>query len=168
MRALCFIVFFLSLVSAEAGAGVLFPPANSVKNAAGVPTCPTRSSLVWSTAQGGSLNCVDTTSMVQVPSCPVGEAMVGITNGKAQCRKAGGGTTVRTVSASAGAYRWPHASVQCGGDEVVTGGGGHCSSGPGDMRMPLNAPSGNGWIIGCDTGTKTAATATVWAICAKR
>ncbi|MBU2896105.1 hypothetical protein [Vibrio hepatarius] len=73
--------------------------------------------------------------------------------------------TTRTKSKTA--YRFPSVSVSCAGNEVLTGGGGHCSSYRGWMFMPINRPRGNSWVVACDTPEGQMARATVYAICMK-
>lgn len=84
--------------------------------------------------------------------------------------KAMGGVagSIRIISSSASAWRWPVAVVTCNGDEQVTGGGGVCGGGAGDWRMPTNRPNGNGWLVYCDTSYSQNGTAYVYAICMKK
>jgi hypothetical protein len=73
--------------------------------------------------------------------------------------------TVNVRSSSAYAWRWPAAGVGCASNEIVTGGGGYCTSGSGDMRMIYSIPNGNGWYVACDTSLSQYATAAVYAMC---
>jgi hypothetical protein len=66
---------------------------------------------------------------------------------------------------SASAWRWPAAAVGCASNEIVTGGGGSCTSGSGDMRITNSIPYGNGWYVVCDTSLGQYATAVVYAMC---
>lgn len=80
----------------------------------------------------------------------------------------GGASSVRIATGAGSAWRWPSASASCNGNEQVTGGGGVCSGGSGDWRMPTNRPNGNGWYIGCDTSYGQSGTAYAYAICMKK
>ncbi|MDS1821055.1 hypothetical protein QX249_10325 [Vibrio parahaemolyticus] len=90
-----------------------------------------------------------------------------LTNSELSTASARSVFTTRTKSKSA--YRWPSVTVSCNDDEVLTGGGGHCSSlgGKGWMFMPHSRPKGNSWAVGCDTPEKQNARATAYAICMK-
>lgn len=80
-----FHALLLVLLTAPAFAGTLFPPANSAKNGVGIYACADKSALVWSTDNGGSLKCTDTSSMVTIASCPAGQVLTGVTNGVPTC-----------------------------------------------------------------------------------
>ena len=70
-----------------------------------------------------------------------------------------------TKSAKGSAHRWGKAKVSCPSSYVMIGGGGGCSTPVGYNRMPYNGPSGNGWLIQCDTDKKVTSTATVHVRC---
>lgn len=76
----------------SAQAGQLFPP----KNVDQKKSCPAGTTLVWSTVgDEGHVDCISTTSMVTVASCPAGQVMAGITNGVPVCvAQSGGGGDV--------------------------------------------------------------------------
>lgn len=81
---------FAVLFTVPAMAGNLFPPANSTKTEGSTPTCPDKTALIWSTQDGGSLRCVDTSSMVSVSDCPSGKVLSGVSNGSPVCVTNGG------------------------------------------------------------------------------
>lgn len=75
---------------------------------------------------------------------------------------------MRLATASAYAFRWPTAFVSCNADEKLSGGGGSCASdGGGYIYLTVSAPSGNGWVAGCDCNQFWNAHAYVYAICVK-
>jgi len=84
-----------------------------------------------------------------------------------RCESASG-NSVRKVSATKKAWRWPSASVQCASNETVVGGGGTCTASGGWMFVYKNYPYRNGWRISCDTPQSKNARATVYALCMKK
>ncbi len=76
-----------------------------------------------------------------------------------------GGGAIRVVSSSATAANGVARSVSCNSSEIVTGGGGSCSS-PRSSAMKRSFPYGNGWYALCNTAYYSQTiTVTVYAIC---
>lgn len=76
----------------------------------------------------------------------------------------------RTIATSSTAWRWPSAAIYCNADEYLLSGGGTCSSANGWMFIYRSHPVANetGWVVACDTPMNYVATATVYAVCARR
>jgi hypothetical protein len=95
---------------------------------------------------------------------------IGNTSNNAQLCLNGGCTmslahTVNVRSASVNAWRFPAAGVSCASNEIVTGGGGYCSSGLGFAFSIESVPNANGWYYACTDEKQENATAAVYAMC---
>jgi hypothetical protein len=79
-----------------------------------------------------------------------------------------GETSIRTAYGISWAWRFPVAYAGCDATEMVTGGGGTCTSGAGWNFIYGSFPSNNGWYVYCDTPVGQVTTAQAWALCAKQ
>lgn len=73
-----------------------------------------------------------------------------------------------TFYGSAGAWRWPSATVSCPSGKKLTGGGGACKSldNKGWVFLNQNRPHNNNeWFVSCDTPENQNVLAEAWAIC---
>lgn len=72
--------------------------------------------------------------------------------------------TTYTVQSSNGGQTTAAAYASCGGGTVL-GGGGSCTDNQGLVAVAQSEPSGNGWVIGCQSLNYKYVTATASAVC---
>lgn len=81
MRRILLSVGLLLLLCVSSLAGNLFPPVGVVAGASA--QCPAgKKALRWT---GDSLECIEPSDGLTIPSCPAGKMLSGITNGAADC-----------------------------------------------------------------------------------
>lgn len=72
----------------------------------------------------------------------------------------------REVSNASTGFNVAAASIDCGSDKMLSGGG-YCSSGSGLAALSISKPSGNGWHARCDNLHDGNITVTVYAVCSQ-